>query len=172
MLRNIFIDFSYLYMAQNSLIQWNLANSFFFFSGSCKHGTFPCGKDDNFQCLPQHLVCDRIDECREEYLVLCGLVIYGHVDYIVAITNSTNINFTASTVASNPNDSYQCGKHHVDRTYIKWTISLEFCLFAFYYHSFDSIFIRTRPSMFLFWHEFLVRWSWSHANSRNSIWRK
>lgn len=90
---------------------------FFFCSGSCKHGTFPCGKGDNFRCLPQHMVCDRTDECREEYLVLCGLVIFGHNDYIVAIANSTNINFTASTVASNSNESYQCGKHHIDKTF-------------------------------------------------------
>lgn len=57
-------------------------------SGSCERGTFPCGPIDDRRCVPQHLICSRSDECREDYRALCGLN-YGSTDFIESIVNSS-----------------------------------------------------------------------------------
>lgn len=81
-------------------------------TGSCEHGTFLCDDDEddgdgNFKCLPHHLVCGRMDACREKYKVVCGLF-YGHVDYIKNITSISDVKLTS--VVLNTSDSPSCGK--------------------------------------------------------------
>lgn len=76
------------------------------FSGSCEHGTFPCGKGDNLECVPQHLICERADDCREDYMSLCG-IFYGFNDIIENVINST----TDMNLTSNDVENYnECGK--------------------------------------------------------------
>lgn len=79
-------------------------------SGSCEHGTFPCGTDDNFQCIPQHLVCSEVDECHQDYVALCG-IFYGHNEMIHSIANKTN--FTGAPL---DNDTLPCCKFDVEQT--------------------------------------------------------
>lgn len=87
-----------------------LINVTLYFSGSCEHGTFPCGNGDNLECVPQHLICTRTDNCRNDYIPLCGLF-YGSNDIIANIVMNTDTNSTNST--SIPLDEYgfiECGK--------------------------------------------------------------
>lgn len=75
------------------------------FTGSCEHGTFSCGKGDNLECVPQHLICGRADECRDDYMSLCGLF-YGYNDILKNLMNSTDTNLTSNDMGYYD----ECGK--------------------------------------------------------------
>ena len=78
-------------------------------AGSCEHDTFLCDNDDidggagDFKCLPLHLLCERIDACREKHKVVCGLF-YGHIDYI-----ESNISDTKSVPLDTTESYSPCG---------------------------------------------------------------
>lgn len=79
------------------------------FSGSCEYGTFPCGKGENLECVPQHLICDRVDDCRYDYTPLCGLF-YGYNDILKNLMNTTDMNLTSNEVGYYD----ECGKFNCD----------------------------------------------------------
>lgn len=75
------------------------------FSGSCERGTFLCVLNNRLQCLPQHLICEHIDVCREDYRAICGLF-FGHTDLIEAVTNLS----ISSNVIGKEADELTCGE--------------------------------------------------------------
>lgn len=96
------------------------------FSGSCENGTFPCGKGDNLECVPQHLICERADECRDDYMSLCG-IFYGYNDIIKNVMNTTDMNLTSNDVGY----YYECGKIYL-KAFSKFRIHFDTKIFIFF----------------------------------------
>lgn len=55
---------------------------------SCAVGTFACDENGVIECVPQHLICGGMDECRQKNAVSC-LLLFGYFQYIVDIANAS-----------------------------------------------------------------------------------
>lgn len=98
-------------------------------------GTFECDENGVIECVPQHLICGGMDECRRKNAVSC-LLLFGYFQYIVDIAN-------ASLSRSNDTDFLpNCSELHLFHFY--------FILFGFFSYCgiFSQILLSTENYCF------------------------
>lgn len=61
------------------------------------------------KCVPQHLICSRTDDCRDDYMSLCGLF-YGYNDILKNLMITTDTNSTNNLTSHEVGYYDECGK--------------------------------------------------------------